>query len=151
MSERIGQLLSKLSTLSPHDVEEILEEQKTSHHLFGDTAIALGMVTPEQVWRAWSHQLRSTNETVNLDLIGIDTQSFGLIPFHLIRELNIIPVRVIDDQLIVASEGQLTWESIETLSNESRRQVIIAYTQPGQVTAAITRYFSNPSLYTEAA
>ncbi len=63
---RFGEHLSRLVNLSRHDVDEILEEQSSTRHRFGEIALSWGLCTPENVWQAWCDQLLSQVQKVDL-------------------------------------------------------------------------------------
>ena len=103
--KRIGELLSQLVPLSGHDIEEILHEQSATRKPFGDIALAMGLCRPEHVWKAWCGQLLidASPRRIDLDRLGIDAQATSCIPQELASRLNIVPVRVLGDLLIVAT------------------------------------------------
>jgi hypothetical protein len=97
-----GELLSRLVTLSRHDVNEILAEQATTRHRFGEIAIRHGLCQPEHVWAAWCDQLVETVQRVDLDRLGVDAQAAAMVPGDVARRLGVIPVRHLDGRLVVA-------------------------------------------------
>src|SRR5215212_9344230 len=71
----MGELLARLGQLSPHDIDEILAEQRHTRQRFGQIAVSLGFCQPEHVWAAWCSQLNGHVDPVDLDEIGIDAQA----------------------------------------------------------------------------
>ena len=64
MGTRIGELLGQLVSITPHDVEEILEEQHYSGRWFGEIGQAWGLpLTPADIWHAWSDRSRIAYNT----------------------------------------------------------------------------------------
>src|SRR5437762_10593664 len=98
---RMGELLSKLVPLSGHDVEEILHEQDSTRRRFGEIALAWGLCRPEHVWNAWCDQLVHSGEKIDLKRMAIDSRAVACIPAELARQLNILPIRLINDTLIL--------------------------------------------------
>ena len=78
--KRFGELLGKLVKLSQHDVEEILEDQTATHRRFGDIALSWGLCQPEHVWQAWSDQLLTQVQRVDLETLGVDSQAAANFP-----------------------------------------------------------------------
>jgi hypothetical protein len=78
--EPIGRLVMLHGLLSGTDVEEILREQHTDDHLFGEIAIRLGMLTREQLDVLFRGQsIRACLELVeDLALSGIVGFNAGL-------------------------------------------------------------------------
>jgi hypothetical protein len=99
---RFGELLGRLVNLSRHDVDEILEEQNSTHHRFGEIALSWGLCAPEHVWQAWCDQLLEQVQKVDLEKLGVDAQAAGMIPADLARRLNALPIRCMGRVLIVA-------------------------------------------------
>ncbi|MGH7214533.1 MAG: hypothetical protein ACREIT_07205 [Tepidisphaeraceae bacterium] len=141
---RIGELLRTLAPISAHDVEEILHEQRSTGHRFGQIALAWGLCQPEHVWTAWSTQLGSApRHHVDLDELGIDAQATAYLRRDLAVEFQAVPVRVLGDQLIIAtSEG--TYDRARTelprhVSHGTRVQFILAHAD--QIACAIETYY----------
>ncbi|MBV8780792.1 MAG: hypothetical protein JO353_05280, partial [Phycisphaerae bacterium] len=104
-ADRIGDILSRIIPLSGHDIEEILQEQRSSHRRFGDIALAMGLCQPADVWRAWSGQLDCPEggvRHIDLDAVGIDSQAIEFMSAIDARRWTAIPVRVFGDELVVA-------------------------------------------------
>jgi hypothetical protein len=81
-ADRIGEILSRIISLSNHDIEEILHEQRATHRPFGDIALAMGLCRPEDIWQAWSGQLDGLSgqpRKIDLDSMGVDAQAIAFI------------------------------------------------------------------------
>ena len=101
--QKFGEMLKRLVPLSPHDVDEILHEQRISNLRFGETAISMGLCRPEHVWRAWCGQSQEEIEHVDLHEVGIDTQATFLLPREVAMRFGVIPLRVSEGALVVAT------------------------------------------------
>ena len=101
-SQRMGELLGKMGQLSPHDIDEILSEQRATKKRFGTIAVSLGFCQPEHIWSAWSDQLNGRVEMVDLTTIGIDIQAVDCLPREVALGLRAVPIRVWEGQLIMA-------------------------------------------------
>jgi type IV pilus assembly protein PilB len=143
MGTRIGELLCQLVSLSGHDIEEILEEQRYTGRRFGEIALAWGLCTPADVWHAWSDQLGQGVQYVNLKSVGIDTQALSLLPGELAARYEVIPLRAVGNRLVLAASeaslaraqaelpGQLTMDIRFTVVDASqlRRAIESQYAQ----------------------
>jgi hypothetical protein len=114
---RFGELLGRLVNLSRHDVDEILEEQSSTHHRFGEIALSWGLCAPEHVWQAWCDQLLEQVQKVDLEKLGVDAQAAATIPADLARRLMALPIRCMGRVLIVAVSDHNT----ETIAAELRK------------------------------
>ena len=101
-TQRIGQVLERLGTLSGHDIDEILSEQRATGQRFGTIAVAMGFCQPEHIWAAWCDQLNGRVASVDLDEIGVDAQAADFLPRSVAFEFHAMPIRVWEGQLVVA-------------------------------------------------
>jgi hypothetical protein len=99
---RIGELLGQMGTLSPHDIDEILSEQRATRARFGTLAVSLGFCQPEHIWAAWSSQIHGHPPLVDLDQMGIDAQAIECVSRQLALDHHAMPVRLFEGQLFVA-------------------------------------------------
>lgn len=150
MDVRIGQILSQLAPLSEHDVEEILQEQKSSRQRFGDAALSLGLVQPEHIWEAWIRQVQERHTPIDLGTVGIDTQSLAYVPAALARQFRLVPVRAWQDELVVASARALDECTLQMIESQIGMRLTVTHAPQAQVDAAIDRYYPDQRT-TEAA
>lgn len=141
MDARIGQILSRLAPLSDHDVEEILQEQKTTRQRFGEAALALGLVQPEHVWEAWIRQVQERHTPIDLGAVGIDTQALDYVPASVARQFRLVPVRAWHDELVIASSRVTDECTIQQIESQIGLKLIVALAPQTQVDAAIERYY----------
>src|SRR5271168_1633362 len=129
---RFGELLGRLVNLSRHDVDEILEEQSSTKHRFGEIALSWGLCAPEHVWQAWCDQLLSQVQKVDLEKLGVDAQAAAMTPGDLARRLCIIPIRCLGQQLIVAVPDHNTEHIIVELRNITDKSLRFVAADPNQ-------------------
>jgi len=139
---RFGEFLGRLVNLSRHDVDEILEEQSSTKHRFGEIALSWGLCAPEHVWQAWCDQLLSQVQKVDLEKLGVDSQAAALIPGELARRLCIIPIRCLGQQLIVAVPDHNTEQITIELRKITDMQLRFVAADPNQIQCAITVYYA---------
>ena len=145
-AQRIGAVLSRMGQLTPHDINEILLEQRTTGARFGEIALALGMVQPEQIWAAWCAQLAKQLEWVDLEEIGIDAQAIERVPAELAVGLQVVPVRICERELIVAVADAGRVAGLVDLAQRTGLSVRCVLADGGQIARALSRYYSTPSL-----
>src|SRR5438552_3431719 len=100
---RFGELLGRLTTISRHDVEEILNEQASTQRRFGEIALAWGLCRPEHVWNVWCSQLTTNGDKIDLKRIAIDSRAIDCVTGEVARSLKILPIRLINEMLIIAA------------------------------------------------
>jgi hypothetical protein len=139
---RFGELLGRLVHLSRHDVDEILEEQSSTKHRFGEIALSWGLCTPENVWQAWCDQLLSQVQKVDLEKLGVDSQATAMISSELARRLGAIPIRCMGQQLIVAVPGNNTDHIAAELRKITDMQLRFVVADAIQIGQAISVYYA---------
>jgi hypothetical protein len=137
---RMGELLSKMVPLSGHDVEEILQEQSATRRRFGEIALAWGLCRPEHVWDAWCQQSGSGEETVDLDKIGVDSQAAAMLPADVARQHHVIPLRVANDAVLLATANG-AMEHADELAALLHRRVTFVHADVKQVERMLDRYY----------
>jgi hypothetical protein len=139
---RIGELLSRIIPLSDHDVEEILNEQSASNRRFGDIALSMGLCKPEHILKAWLNQLETQMQRIDLARVGVDVQATMFLPVDQARELLALPVRQLDNELLVAV-AHVTDPAIATkLEQLTGKRVKLVLVEEDALRNAIERYYS---------
>lgn len=151
MHRKIGQLLSEIVPLSMHDVEDILQEQKSTRQRFGDAALSLGMVAPEHVWRAWISQLEADGVEIDLDEVGVDSQVVCDLPRNIARKYHALPVRGSGSELLIACEHRIDDAARKQIQKHLHRHAVFILARSGQVDRAINQYHPPTPRRTEAA
>lgn len=145
----IGQLLSRMGKLSRIDVDEILTQQRTTGQKFGEIAISWGLCDTDQLCEAWCAQLAWGAERVDLHEAGIDAHATHCIPRELAVRLQVIPIRQIADQVVVACSGDLGEEDLTELMTATQKNIRLVLADPQQIRSAIDIYY--PARETSAA
>lgn len=138
---RIGQILSKYVPLTEHDIEEIVEEQKTTRTLFGDAALALGVVRPEHVWQAWIEQIQGADVEIDLDLLGVDAQAVAYLSGDVAREFGVIPVRMFGNELVLACARRLEPQTVLQIQSQCEKNVVLARARGASIEREIARHY----------
>jgi hypothetical protein len=142
---RIGQILSRLVPLSDHDLEEIVQEQKTSRMRFGDAALALGFVRPSDVWSAWCEQKTVDSGEIDLDAIGIDAQATRCVTPATAWRHRAVAVRVSGLTVVIASDRVLDEAERVSVAAATSLRAVFVRAAPRQIDAALRRYYASVS------
>ena len=139
---RIGELLGRMGKLSEHDIDEILHEQcGRGGRRFGEIALTWGLVEPEHIWSAWCQQLEDGLMKVDLNEVGIDTQAVDRVPVELAERFCAMPLRVHEDQLIIALSDPIHAAVFEGLRDSLKIQPRFVLADREQIREAIQRYY----------
>jgi hypothetical protein len=143
--DRIGEILSRIISLSNHDIEEILHEQRATRRPFGDIALAMGLCQPEDIWQAWSGQLDGTNGSprkVDLETIGVDAQALEFINVEDACRWCAIPVRVFGDELVIAVDEASDPQSRSAIRVRRGLRVKFVLANRRQIEREIATYYT---------
>jgi hypothetical protein len=140
-AKRIGEQLSKIIPLSGHDIEEILSHQGFTGRRFGDIAIQLGLAQPQDVVRAWSAQLQEKPQRVNLDTFNVDVQALNHLPRATAIKYHVLPVRVLDDGLVLAVDEAAYADVSRRLASEMRCNLQFVLTSHHEISRALRNYY----------
>jgi len=138
---QFGEMLRRFVPLSNHDVAEILEHQAVSRRKFGEIALSWGLCRPDQVWAAWWTQLAHERRRADLEEIGIDAQSVGCLPARIAREFGVLPVRVLDEHLILAAADETLGRAEAELPQRLNRKIAFVLADAGQIEKLMRRYY----------
>lgn len=138
---RIGELLSQHTSLSSHDVQEILAEQKSNRRPFGQIALQWGLCQPEDLWRAWFDQLSEHSPKVDVNKIGVDSRAVSLVPRAVADRFHAMPMRVFEDQLLLAVDHQPEADLRSELATILGRTVKFVVAERRQIDEALRTYY----------
>ncbi|QOV91325.1 GspE/PulE/PilB domain-containing protein [Humisphaera borealis] len=147
--DRFGEFLSRFVSISRHDVYEVLEEQSGTRRKFGQIALQLGLCEPVHVWQAWSAQLLGRTPRVNLSEFGIDSQATADVPAWLAAALGVVPVRSMEDRLVIAASDGTLARATEILTAQTTKPISFVLAEKQQVEDAIARYYTYIPLRTD--
>jgi type IV pilus assembly protein PilB len=140
---RIGQVLEQMGKLSGHDIDEILHEQSSlgASKTFGEIALTWGLCEPEHIWKAWANQLGEGVDKVDLETIGIDAQAVSRLPRELASRFCAMPVRVCDNELVIAVSDASHAALFEDLEHVIHARPRFVLADAGQIREMIGQYY----------
>jgi hypothetical protein len=140
---RIGQVLEQMGKISGHDIDEILHEQSSigARKTFGEIALTWGLCQPEHIWKAWANQLVDGLERVDLNTMGIDAQAVSRLPRELASRFCAMPVRICDDELVIAVTDAAHAALFEELEHVLHARPRFVLADAGQIRAMIDQYY----------
>src|SRR5688572_13806132 len=99
----IGKLLVEQGVLTPEQVKQILEAQRTSHRPFGDLAERLFGVEPKAIEDAWVQQYVSRTGAVDLDTVPFDPACLRLLTVRQAWQFHLFPLNRDADSIQMAA------------------------------------------------
>lgn len=131
----LGEILSASQIISADDVVAALDEQKRSGARFGEALVNLGIVTQEDIDWALSNQLDIPYIRLKAD--SIDPEALRLVPAHLARAYNFIPLIKAGTELNIAISDPLNRSAIEAIEQATGCVVNISVALNREIREAI--------------
>jgi hypothetical protein len=138
---QIGQVLSQMGKLSSIDIDEILEQQAVSHQRFGEIAVSWGLCEPVDLCEAWCLQFAEGTETCDLANAHVDARLILSMPADLARQLQIVPLVSIADQMVVASAQPVDGDQWMAILEATGKDVRFVLAEPEAIEAALDVYY----------
>lgn len=138
---RIGEILVQMGYVTPDQMEEALQIQRSTRELVGEILIRLGYITREQLARAQAHQFGVDYERVNLQNISPEIRQ--IIPAHMARQLRVLPLRREKHRLVVAMLNPLDLIARDDLQRVTGCYIKPVYTEPEVLQQAIDLFYSS--------
>src|SRR5687767_14082144 len=143
MAVRIGELLLKEKRITPAQLQEALNYQKTSGGKLGLNLVKLGFVTDEEITSLLSKQYGVPS--INLTQFEIDAAVIRLIPAETAHKCQILPLSRSGATLTIAitdPTNVFAMDDIKFMTGYNVEPVVASETA---VLDSINRYYSAPS------
>jgi len=137
----MGEVLSRMGKLSSIDIDEILEQQAVSHQRFGEIAVSWGLCEPVDLCEAWCVQFAEGAESSNLTVGSVDARLILSVPGELARELQIVPLVSIADQMVVAASRPVDGDQWMAILEATGKDVRFVLAEPEVIEAALDVYY----------
>jgi len=136
---RLGEALVEAGLLTPEQVDRGLEAQRRLGAPLGETLVSLGLVKANDVGPILARSLGVTY--VNPRGVEVDDSLIDRVPESFIRERRILPLRIEEGQLFVASADPLDLGMIDDLKLIVRLPVVAVLSMERDLQAAINTLF----------
>ncbi len=136
---RIGDLLLQYGIINEEQLQQALAKQKSEGGKIGETLIALGYVTRENINEVLEYQLGIPY--VNLAEYNIDKEATSTITETLARRHMLIPIKQTEAELYVAMEDPLNIFAIDDVRIFSGKDIVPMLTTEDQVLKAIDLHY----------
>lgn len=119
MRKPIGSLMVDKGVLSPEQLAQVLERQRTTHRPFGEIAEEMFGVKAKDVERAWSEQYAATTRWIDPSTERIDPAVRELVSRRQAWQFRVLPVGYDGSELMVCT----TQEGLVRAMNFAARQL----------------------------
>lgn len=135
---RLGDILVNTNEITEEQLKSALNSQAVSGKKIGEILVEKKYITETKIMVALSQQLRV--DIVNLDNYYIDPDDTKIISEKLAKRTNSIPLKVLNDKMLVAMNDPLNIFDIEDIEMESGKKVEIVLASKVQIKNAIEKY-----------
>ena len=137
---RIGETLIALGLLTQEQVENILlSQQKDKKKKIGEFLIEQGYITEELLLGALANKFRV--QMVDLLKVVPDMKAIGALSPQIVRQFKVFPVAYKGDRLVVASSDPTDYNMEEQLRFTTGRRIEMITATSKQIAEAIEKYY----------
>ncbi|MDO5476774.1 MAG: GspE/PulE family protein [Eubacteriales bacterium] len=138
---RLGDLLIAAGMITQEDLEKGLALQKGSNKRLGTILQEHGFITENDLIEALQMQLGI--EFVDLTKVTIPTELAQVVPKNIARQYQVVPVRVVRDELYLAMTDPLNFYAIEEVRKAVHRKVVPMVATTAAVERAVQLLYGN--------
>ncbi|RPH75190.1 MAG: type IV-A pilus assembly ATPase PilB [Candidatus Rokuibacteriota bacterium] len=138
--ERLGDLLVAEGVISPVQLQDALREHRRSKQRLGSVLTKRGFVSEERLVEILSreHGLPS----VSIDQHTITADTLALVPVHLARKYEVLPLGRVDSGLTLAMADPTNVVAMDAIAAMTRLAVLPVVATAKAIQAAIARYYT---------
>lgn len=136
----IGELLYSLGIVSREQIDLALKKQAETGTKLGKVLVEQGILTEQELIETLEFTLGIPH--VKLSKINIDVEAINLIPSHLIRQHQILPVAKRDKSITLAMADPLNQQAIDDVRMASGLDVIPVLAGESDIDNAIRQYLA---------
>ena len=138
---RLGELLIAAGLLTEAELEKGIELQKGSGKRLGTVLLENGFITEKDLIEALQMQLGI--EYVDLTKVSIPTELAQSVPKSIAKQYQVVPVRVVRDELYLAMADPLNFFALEEVKKVVHRRVVPMVATSSAVDHAIQVLYGN--------
>jgi type IV pilus assembly protein PilB len=139
MSAKLGETLLRENLITPQQLKEALDYQRTNGGRLGSTLVKLGMLTDEEVTAVLSRQYGVPS--VNLDLFEVDETAIKLISQETAKKYMVLPLSRVGPTLTLAMVDPTNVLAIDDIKFMTGLQVEPVIVSEAALSEAIERYY----------
>ncbi len=137
----LGELLINAGIITQEDLERGLELQKGTKDRLGAVLLKNGIITEAEMIEALQMQLGI--EFIDLTKASIPTEMAQALPKNIARQYNVVPVRIVKDELYLAMADPLNFYAAEEARRASKHKIVPMVATSAGVEHAIQILYSN--------
>ena len=140
MAWRLGEILIRKKLITWEQLEESLEEQKTTKELIGEILIRKGYISQLLIYKALAEQYEL--RFVDLKRIRFNPKAIALIPRSVCEKYTLIPIELSSNTLLIGISNPLNvWPENELKQMTKMDQIKPVLSLPEDIRQAIRDYY----------
>ena len=139
--KRLGDLLIAAGTITQEELEKGLALQKGTKDRLGTVLISNGIITEDQLIEALQMQLGI--EFIDLTKGSIPTELAQVLPKNIAKQYQVVPVRVLKDELYLAMADPMNFYAIEEVRKAVRRKIVPMIAMASAIERSIQVLYGN--------
>jgi type IV pilus assembly protein PilB len=141
MREKLGEILLRQGHINQQQLDDALTRQKATRKRIGETLISLGYVAEEKVYAALSQQWQVPFISQD-QLVDADRDVLQLVPEVFARQNHVVPLRYVDNSLLVAMSDPDDIVVIDQLEKLANHRIDVRLSAPNAILAAIENLYA---------
>ena len=138
---RLGDVLISAGLITQEQLEEGLRLQKGTGKRLGTVLQDEGFITESNLIEALQMQLGI--EFIDLNKVNIPTEMVQYVPKNIAKQYQVVPVRLVRDELYIAMSDPLNFYAIEEVRKAAKRKVVPMVATSASVERAIQVLYGN--------
>ena len=138
---RLGDVLVSAGLITEEQLSAALAAQKGTNKRLGTVLQEEGLITESELIEALQMQLGI--EFIDLSKVNIPTELVQMLPKNIAKQYQVVPVRLVRDELYLAMSDPLNFYAIEEVRKASRRKVVPMVAISAAVERAIQILYGN--------
>ncbi len=134
-------MLIAAGTITDEELQKGLALQKGSKQRLGTVLIENGIITEKELLDALQMQLGL--DFVDLTKINIPTELAQVVPKNMAKQYQIVPIRVVKDELYLAMSDPLNFYAIEEVRKAVHKKIVPMVATASSIDHAIQTLYSN--------
>lgn len=139
IKKKLGELLVDSGIISEEILEKALEMQRESGKKLGEVLVSEGFTTNDLIVEAVKSQLGI--QSINLSTLNIRPEIIDIIPESIARKYEVLPIDIVNGQLMVVMSDPLNYYAIEEIKMSSGYVVKTAIALRDSMLNNIERYY----------
>ena len=139
--KRLGELLLAAGTITEEELERGIALQRQTKERLGSVLISSGIIAESELIEALQMQLGI--EFIDLTRVSIPTELAQALPKNIARQYQVVPVKVVKDELFLAMSDPLNFYAIVEVRKAVRKKVVPMVATSTAVEHAIQILYSN--------